>query len=67
MPSQSNFVLAEVGDGARGVHTALKQQNILVRYFDAPRLDRCLRITVGTPEQNDRLLEALGAILQTKG
>jgi histidinol-phosphate aminotransferase len=34
-----------------------------VRYFDAPRLDDKLRITVGDPQQNDRLLAAFDAMM----
>jgi histidinol-phosphate/aromatic aminotransferase/cobyric acid decarboxylase-like protein len=36
-----------------------------VRYFDAPRLDDKLRITVGDPGQNDRQLDAFDAIAAT--
>ena len=60
-PSQTNFVLAEVptGQEAPALQQKLEAAGILVRYFAAPRLDRSLRITIGTPEQNDRLLAAL--------
>jgi histidinol-phosphate aminotransferase len=34
-----------------------------VRYFDAPRLDDKLRITIGDPIQNDRLLAALDSLM----
>ena len=37
---------------------------VLVRYFAAPRLDTSLRITIGTPAQNDKLLQLLAAALQ---
>ena len=66
-PSQSNFLLAHVPDGARltarEVYLALRNQGILVRYFDAPRLRDRLRITLGTPEQNARLVAELGVLL----
>jgi len=69
-PSQANFVLARVpsdrGPGAREVYEALKARRILVRYFDAPRLDDCLRITVGTDAQTDQLLDALQEIIAKK-
>jgi histidinol-phosphate aminotransferase len=57
-PSEANFVLAEFEDAADALARA-RQARLLVR--DArgyPGLGRALRITVGTPEQNDRLLEA---------
>ena len=64
-PSQSNFLLAHVPAGARAraMRDGLETQGLLVRYFDAPRIDDALRITVGTPEQNDKLLAALRVIL----
>jgi len=64
-PSQSNFVLAHVplGKSARGLRDQLEQRGLLVRYFDAPRIDDALRITVGTDAQNNRLLAELSALL----
>lgn len=62
--SQSNFVLARcIGIHAKDVFDALVEQNIFVRYFDLPGLEDKLRITIGTPEQNDRLLAVLQTIL----
>jgi histidinol-phosphate aminotransferase len=60
-PSQSNFLLARVPDGASAPELLhrLEQRGVLVRYFDASRLQDSLRITVGSPEQNDRLLQEL--------
>ncbi|MBT5485125.1 MAG: aminotransferase class I/II-fold pyridoxal phosphate-dependent enzyme, partial [Gammaproteobacteria bacterium] len=63
--SQSNFVLASVPDNqsAEDIYLALKKKGILVRYFkNEDRLDDKLRITIGTPEDNQRLLDALAAI-----
>ena len=59
--SQSNFVLAETPDGVSGIGLLgrLRERNILVRHFDTPRLANSLRITVGTPPENDLLLAAL--------
>jgi histidinol-phosphate aminotransferase len=64
-PSQSNFVLARVpaGASAPALLCALEAAGILVRYFAEPRLDDALRISIGTREQNDRLLAELGALL----
>jgi histidinol-phosphate aminotransferase len=62
--SSSNFVLAQCrGCKAGEVYDKLVEQNIYVRYFDAPVLGDKLRITVGTSEQNDKLIEALKEIL----
>jgi histidinol-phosphate aminotransferase len=64
-PSAANFVLVRVPDGP-GAYEALKQRGILVRTFHGshPLLANCLRLTVGTAEENARLLEALASILQ---
>jgi histidinol-phosphate aminotransferase len=68
-PSQSNFVLARVPNGdsrfvsteimAREFYQRLKDSGILVRYFDQPRLRDKLRITIGTHDENTRLLQQL--------
>ncbi|HEY8428371.1 MAG TPA: aminotransferase class I/II-fold pyridoxal phosphate-dependent enzyme, partial [Sandaracinaceae bacterium] len=61
-PSRANFVLVEVRDAARA-HAALLEQGIAVRRFaNEPALSRHLRITVGTPAENDALLAALRAL-----
>jgi histidinol-phosphate aminotransferase len=62
-PSAANFVLVRVADGPAAFE-ALRQRGILVRTFHGshPLLAHCLRLTVGTPEENDRLLEALRSI-----
>jgi histidinol-phosphate aminotransferase len=61
LDSQSNFVLTTPPDKfvASQLYADLKARNLLVRYFNAPRLDDKLRITVGTPEQVDKLLNAI--------
>jgi histidinol-phosphate aminotransferase len=61
-PSQANFILcAVVGQDAGALKRGLEQQGILVRYYDKPGLQNCIRISVGRPEQTDRLLDALGS------
>ena len=67
--SCTNFVLARVGARhgspapAAAIHAQLAERNIYVRYFDVPGLDDKLRISVGTKQQNQRLLTALQEIL----
>jgi histidinol-phosphate aminotransferase len=59
-PSQSNFILNRVrGRDAAELKGALERRGILVRYYRTPRLRDCIRISVGTPEQNTRVLTAL--------
>jgi histidinol-phosphate aminotransferase len=66
-PSQSNFLLARVPASSRldaaAIYAGLKGRGILVRYFAVPGLDDRLRITVGTTEQNQRLLDELQRLL----
>jgi histidinol-phosphate aminotransferase len=58
--SQANFVLVRVPD-ARAADAALRAARILVKNLDGAHtlLANCLRITVGTPDENDALLDAL--------
>jgi histidinol-phosphate aminotransferase len=59
--SQSNFLLATIPAhlDAPAMQAQLEERGLLVRYFSEPRLAKSLRITIGTPEQNDRLLAEL--------
>jgi len=64
-PSHSNFVLNRVrGRDAGDLKHELEQRGILVRYYSTAGLADCIRISVGTPEQNDRVLEVLQALAQ---
>lgn len=63
--SHGNFVLATAPDNnAESLYLALKERGILVRYFKQPGLSDKLRISVGTDEQNQILIEALVSLLQ---
>ena len=59
-PSAANFILVRVPDAPRAFET-LRQRGILVRILHGshPLLAHCLRLTVGTPDENTRMLEAL--------
>ncbi|MFP4052483.1 MAG: histidinol-phosphate transaminase [Phycisphaerae bacterium] len=59
LPSETNFILASPPGGAGGIAAELKERNILVRYYDRPRLRDSMRITVGTDEETDLLLNEL--------
>jgi histidinol-phosphate aminotransferase len=61
-PSQANFVLASPAGyplRAAEIYARLKERKILVRYLNMRRLDNAIRITVGTDEEVDSLLDAL--------
>ena len=66
--SHSNFVFAQVTHGsAARIHEQLAQRNIFVRYWNAPGIQDKLRISVGTKEQNEKLISALKEILSAGG
>ncbi len=63
-PSQANFLLVQF-DQAQQVYRELQQNGIIVRDRSRlPRCEGCLRITVGTPEENQRLIQTLQEIMQ---
>jgi histidinol-phosphate aminotransferase len=68
--SRSNFLLVTIPAGrggatgaAKNLYESLKSRGILVRYWDLPRIADKLRITIGTPEQNDRLLAEFRSLI----
>ncbi len=59
-PSSSNFILCELLQGeARQLRQKLQDKGILVRYFDQPRLQNFVRISVGKPEHTAALMKAM--------
>jgi histidinol-phosphate aminotransferase len=60
-PSDANFLLIECTDVPRVVQ-AVQGAGLIIRVPNAALLPNCVRISVGTPEQNDRLLQAITAI-----
>jgi histidinol-phosphate aminotransferase len=62
-PSEANFFLIRVPDADR-TFESLKRQGVLVRNLNSPALKNCLRVTVGTPDENRILLNALREALQ---
>jgi histidinol-phosphate aminotransferase len=64
-PSDANFVLVRTSGDARAVYLRLLERRVLVRNLSRPGpLERCLRITAGTPEENEACLAALRAALE---
>jgi histidinol-phosphate aminotransferase len=64
VPSESNFLLATAPKpGAEAIYKGLKERNILIRWWSTPSLSDKVRITVGTPEQNAKLLQTMQAII----
>jgi histidinol-phosphate aminotransferase len=59
-PTDSNFILAEFKDAATALSRARGARLLIRDVRGYPGLGNCLRITIGAPEQNERLLGALG-------
>jgi len=64
-PSDANMILARVGNAA-AVFQGMKERGVLVKNVEAmhPLLAGCLRLTVGTPEENTLMMSALRASLR---
>src|SRR5690606_32906218 len=64
LPSKANFVFARHPQRDAGeLAAALREHGVIVRHFKQQRIAQFLRITIGNPEQNQALLEALGRVL----
>lgn len=62
VPSAANFTLVRVGDGA-AVFAGLQRRGVIVRPLQPYALPEWVRVTVGTPAQNERMLAELAAVL----
>ncbi len=62
VPSAANFVLVRVGDGGR-VYQALLRRGVIVRPMEVYGFPAHVRVTVGTRAENERFVDALGAVL----
>ena len=66
-PSDANFILVQpIEIKARNLYEQLAARKVLVRFFDKPGLDQYLRITIGTGEQTELLLDAIKTISTVK-
>lgn len=60
LPSHANFIFASHPQQDAGeLAAALRERGIIVRYFNKPRINQYLRITIGTDDQNQRLVDTL--------
>ena len=63
LPSAANFIFARHPQrDAAGIAAALREQGVIVRHFKQERIAQFLRISIGSPEQNQALLDALAAL-----
>ena len=66
-PSKANFILMKTASPARALFEALYARGVLVRDVSSyPLLDRCLRVSIGTPEENNKFLAALDHVLENQ-
>jgi histidinol-phosphate aminotransferase len=63
LPSAANFIFARHPQhDAAGLAAKVREQGVIVRHFKQERIAQFLRITIGTPEQNQALVDALGEL-----
>ena len=62
IPSSANFILVRVGDGQR-VFNEMQKLGVIVRPMGGYQLPEWVRISIGTPKENKRCLEALKTAL----
>jgi histidinol-phosphate aminotransferase len=65
MPSETNFILVDIGRDAKMVYEKVLREGIIVRAMTAYGLPNHIRITVGLPEENLRCVEALQKVLKS--
>ncbi|MFB4369882.1 MULTISPECIES: histidinol-phosphate transaminase [unclassified Pseudomonas] len=63
LPSAANFIFARHPQrDAAGIAASLREQGVIVRHFKQERIAQFLRISIGSPEQNQALLDALASL-----
>ena len=63
-PARANFILVDVGRNALDVYQRLLREGVIVRPMLSFGMESTLRISIGTPEENRRLMKALRKVLQ---
>ena len=63
VPSRANFILVDVGRSASDIYQRLLKEGVIVRPMTPFGMESALRITVGTPQENRRLVKALKTVL----
>jgi histidinol-phosphate aminotransferase len=58
-PTQANFVYLELGDRTDGIYVELERRGVVTRPF----VGEGIRVTIGTPAENDRFLAALAEVI----
>src|SRR6185312_6453243 len=63
VPSRANFILVDVGRSASDIYQRLLKDGVIVRPLTPFGMESALRVTVGTPQENRRLVKALRTVL----
>jgi histidinol-phosphate aminotransferase len=63
VPSRANFILVDVGRSASDIYQRLLKEGVIVRPMTPFGMESALRISVGTPQENRRLIKALRTVL----
>ncbi len=63
VPSRANFILVDIGRSAADIYQKLLHEGVIVRPMTPFGMETALRITVGTPEENRKLVKALRRVL----
>ncbi len=66
VPAETNFILVKMGRDGRGVFNELLKRGVIVRAMGGYGFPDTIRVTVGLPEENDRFLRELAAVLGLK-
>ena len=62
-PSHANFILLDFGYPAKNIYEELLKRGVIVRPLENYNLPNCLRITVGTQDENERFIAGLKEVL----
>lgn len=63
VPSRANFILVDVGRSASDIYQRLLKEGVIVRPLTPFGMESALRVTIGTPQENRRLIKALRVVL----
>ncbi|ADN02284.1 histidinol-phosphate transaminase [Spirochaeta thermophila] len=66
-PSEANFVCFRLGGSSQEAFEALMERGVIIRPLDSFGLPGWMRVTVGTPDQNEAFIEALSSYLASRG
>src|SRR5208282_4427667 len=65
VPTSANFLFCDLGEDAAAFANRLQEEGVAVRPMGHWGAAHCIRVTIGTPEQNQAFLKAVGSISAT--